>query len=230
MITNPAKSVLTMPNPSNQKINKRAAFHVAGHAAAIYLGNNQRKLPPVYFRIGFHQSFLSGQSTRIIERNQKVYFPKLEGGRLISELPFSFTDEQKFLHGDQKLAYQRAFEADIINFLAGPIAEAKYVAIRDDELISPRLLNLKSLHNYGGETAIEVVNRYFECIKKPDEDKNRLIIDLYYSAFAFVNERANWLAITALADHITAKESSHIECEEIISILKNACKEKKLIH
>jgi hypothetical protein len=33
------------------EIDSRVAYHQAGHAAAIYLGNKQKQLPAVYFQI-----------------------------------------------------------------------------------------------------------------------------------------------------------------------------------
>ncbi len=230
MNLNPAQAIFTQPNPTCQNLSRKSVIHVAGHATAIYFGNRQKGLPTPFFRINIYEDNYLEQSSRIIENKHNFYFPKLEGGRLISELPFSLTEMEKNMPTCQKFAYQEAFEADIVNLLAGPISEAKYVAIRDDEVISPRLLHLKALHSYGGETAIDIFYKYFECINESDEDKEKLIIGLYLSAFAFVNERANWLAITALADCILASQKTLIEFEDIVSVLESNHSSFKRVH
>ena len=45
----------------------------------------------------------------------------------------------------------------MINILVGPLAEAKYITQRDGELINPRLINLNTLHDYGGTSDLEGV-------------------------------------------------------------------------
>ena len=208
----------------------KTSTHVAGHAAAIYLGNKAKGLPPVFFQIRIHEDFRLGNAFGYTEHSHRFYYPKLEGGRLIDNLPLSLTDVQANMTADQKQAYRQAFEADVVNLLAGPIAEAKYVAISDDEAISPRLIDLQALQNYNGKTEIEIVHQYFECINEQDEEKEKLIINLYLAAFAFVNDRANWLAVTALANHISATEKTIIGYEEIVSLLESAYTQKMLVH
>jgi hypothetical protein len=41
----------------------------------------------------------------------------------------------------------RLFEADIINVLAGPLAEAVYLALRDNEPFNPELVNISALQH-----------------------------------------------------------------------------------
>jgi hypothetical protein len=48
--------------------------------------------------------------------------------------------------------YLIASEADIINLLIGPLAEAKHVYNRDGELFNHKLVDLKLLKNYGGSS------------------------------------------------------------------------------
>ena len=35
---------------NHAELSRKTAIHEAGHAAAIYLGNKQKQLPPVFFR------------------------------------------------------------------------------------------------------------------------------------------------------------------------------------
>ncbi|MGR9086220.1 MAG: hypothetical protein ACU841_04000 [Gammaproteobacteria bacterium] len=53
-----------------------------------------------------------------------------------------------------------------MNLLAGPLAEAKYVAPRDNELMPPRLIDLNALHFYGGSADLKVVDDY-PVIRRP---------------------------------------------------------------
>jgi hypothetical protein len=41
----------TCPINNQELIRQTAAFHATGHAAAIYLDNKQKQLPPVFFQI-----------------------------------------------------------------------------------------------------------------------------------------------------------------------------------
>jgi hypothetical protein len=64
---------------------------------------------------------------------------KLEDDRLIQALPFlplSIEKARKDISSEQMQAYECAFQDDVISLLAGPLAEAKYVAMRDGELIN----------------------------------------------------------------------------------------------
>jgi hypothetical protein len=160
------------------------------------------------------------QASECLGKSSHQYIAKLEGGRLIHTLPTSLDEATKDFSPIQRLAYERAFEADIFNLLAGPLAEANYVALRDDELINPQLLKVNALHNYGGLSDLEMINEYFECFIDSDELRERKMSELFLAAFSFVNERSNWLGITALADYILADDRNIIECDEIINVLE----------
>jgi hypothetical protein len=123
----------------------------------------------------------------------------------------------------QKQAYQRAFEADIINLLVGPLAEANYVAMRDDEPINPRLVNLNALHHYGGSSDLETINEYLDCLSANRAQREKKLSELFLAAFNFISDRSNWHAIMALADYILADCKNIIECEEIIAVLDAHC-------
>ena len=111
---------------ASQEIIRRTAFHEAGHAAAIFLENQRKNLPSIYFYIDIHNhnQLTSPALTRIC------------GGRQIDDV---LMIGRAAAVGRQDLStiadYQVAYEADIINLLAGPLAEAKYVFLRDNKLI-----------------------------------------------------------------------------------------------
>ncbi|MDI1232101.1 MAG: hypothetical protein PSU93_13210 [Methylobacter sp.] len=204
---------------AHQEVSRKIAIHEAGHAAAIYLGNQQKGLPPVFFQIFIKPLINDVQSSAFLGNPSDHYIAKVEGGRLIHTLPSSLDEATKEFSTAQKHAYQHAFEADIINLLAGPLAEARYVALRDNEPINSELVNVNALQYYGGSSDLEIVNEYLECFIDSDELRERKMTELFLAAFNFVSERPNWLAITALADFILANEENIIECNEIIDVI-----------
>src|SRR5665647_2935167 len=125
---------------------QRVAFHEAGHATAIYLNNKARNLPPVFFQIMFKD--LNGKPEEDLLTYQATHddcIARVEGGRLIELLPSSIDAlvHKTTDHNDTMVHlikdYMIAFEADIINLLVGPLAEAKHVAATDDELFNHQL-------------------------------------------------------------------------------------------
>ncbi len=210
-------------NPINHaELSRKTAIHEAGHAAAIYLGNKQKQLPPVFFQIFIKEPNsdlkLNGCVCKIND-SCNYCITKIEGGRLIHTLPSSIDEAVQGFSEQQKLAYECAFDADIINLLVGPLAEANYVAIRDDEPINPSLVSLNALNYYGGSSDLETINEYLDCLILNQNQREKKLSELFLSAFRFINDNSNWQAITALADYILADRKNIIECQEIIAVL-----------
>lgn len=211
---------------NHAELSRKTAIHEAGHAAAIYLGNKQKQLPPVFFQIFIKELNSNFQPTGCLCKSNDSCnncITKIEGGRLIHTLPSSVDEAISNFSSAQKLAYQRAFEADIINLLVGPIAEANYVAMRDDEPINPRLLTLNALNHYGGSSDLETINEYLDCLIADRAQREKKLSELFLAAFNFINDRSNWHAIMALADYILEDTKNIIECEEIIAVLDAHC-------
>ncbi len=99
-----------------------------------------------------------------------------------------------------------AFEADIINLLIGPLAEAKHVSNRDDELFNHQLVNLKALKNYGGGSDLALAHEYLESFSASKQQQDEKLDELFAVACDFVSDQANWKAITKLANYITRKQ------------------------
>jgi len=190
----------------------KTAIHEAGHAASIYLGNQQKRLPPVFFQIT-----ISGLSNR--PKNLKNCLAKVDGGRLIHTLNSSVNEAVRDFSAAQKQAYLHAFDADIVNFLVGPLAEANYLATMNDEIFSPSLLNLSALPAYGGDADLQAVNDYLDCFSDDPLMRQDKIDALFAVAFAFINERDNWQAIIALTQAILASKKDLISYQEIVSVL-----------
>jgi hypothetical protein len=209
-------------SPESDQINykeliRQTAIHEAGHAVAIHLGNRQKLLPPVFFQI-------------VVKKRDNDFSPhlpeayaygaaKVEGGRLIHTLPSSIEGATDDFSPAQKQAYQQAFEADIVNLLVGPLAEARYIASRDDEVINAYLVNLNALRYYGGTSDLELAGEYLECFIADQVQREKKIGELFMKAFAFVHHAPNWRAILALADYILASPKTVIGCEEVMALL-----------
>lgn len=203
-----------------QEISRETAIHEAGHAAGIYFGNRQKGLPVVFFQIDI-QSLKTDLHPSCLSSSPKTHCAaKIEGGRLIHTVPCSFAEATKNFTAEQKRDYECAFKADIFNFLIGPLAEAKYVSLRDDETNNLSLVHVDSLHFYGGSSDLETIKEYVECFVDRDEFWRLTIFELFEAAVQFVNEPTHWRAITHLADVILADEKPIIEYDEIVSVLE----------
>lgn len=205
-----------------ETLRKQIAIHEAGHAAAIYLGNRQKQLPPVFFQIIIKDLMHEGQwpcRAHPAVPDRMTCFAKVEGGRLIHTLPSSLTEAACRLPPSERDAFRAAFEADIVNFLAGPLAEAKYVALCDGEIFNPRLVNLDALHFYGGAADVALAKEYLDCLPLETQEKEQKLDELFLAAHHFISQRPHWRAITALADFILNAGKKAITCEEIIGVL-----------
>lgn len=205
---------------------KRVAFHEAGHAAGIHLNNKARELPPVFFKIIFKDMIdVAVTDVMSYQTTHDDCVARVEGGRLIELLPPSLESMVHELMGhnvaiSQLLQdYLMAFEADIINLLIGPLAEAKHVSDADDEPFNHLLVNLKALRNYGGSSDLALVNEYLQSFSSDQQKRDKKLDELFTIAFDFVNNDANWGAITNLANYIIAGSKNIIHCEEIVSML-----------
>jgi hypothetical protein len=203
------------------EIDKKTAYHLAGHAAAIYLGNKHKQLPDVHFQIIIKPKDEDGQQADRFERMQGKCTAKIEGGRLIQSLPISYAEYTQGLSSSQQEEYLRAFEADIMNLLAGPLAEAKFVASRDGEVFNPNIVNLSALQFYGGNSNLKIINEYMESFMLDKAAIDQKLIEMFLATFGFVNRPSNWQAISALAECIQDEPKEIIHCEDVITFFDN---------
>jgi hypothetical protein len=208
--------------------NQCIAFHEAGHAAAIYLNNKARNLPPVFFQIIFKGvSGAKDHEDLTYHATHDDSAARVEGGRLIQSLPYSVDGlAHKLIDHNEAMAplvkdYLIAFEADIINLLAGPLAEAKYIHKRDNERFNYKLVNLKSMKNYGGGSDLELALEYIESFSASKEQQDEKLDELFAAASDFVSDSSNWKAITKLANYILESGKNIINCEEVVSVLQS---------
>jgi hypothetical protein len=204
------------------------AYHEAGHAAAIYLNNKAKNLPPVYFQIVFKElSDDKDYDVIIYQATHDDSIARVEGGRLIQSLPYSIDGlAHKLIDRNEAMTplvrdYIIAFETDIINLLVGPLAEAKHAYNRDDEVFNHQLINLRALKNYGGGSDLALAREYLESFSVNRQQQEEKLDELFLDAFDFINDRANWKAITKLADYILKSNKNIIGCEEVVSLLES---------
>lgn len=201
------------------------AYHEAGHATAIYLNNRAKGMPTCYFLISYNRLTAESEERKIhLQPNEYNYIVNVEGGRLIESLPVSFTHLKRELSENNESYpphlkifsnYQIAFELDIINLLMGPIAEAKYVAENDGEIINHRLVNIPALNNYGGGFDLALIDEYLQSFSESEQERAEKLNELFKMAFSFVNDYHNWKAITKVADYILKTDRHTISYNEI---------------
>jgi len=195
---------------NTQELTQQTAFHEAGHAASIYLGNKQKRLPPVYFQIQIKKATGS----------DKLTVAKVIDGHLIQNLPIAGLDSIESLSIQDQLDYQLAYEADIVNLLVGPLAEAKYVSIRDDEAFNFNLINTQALNYYGGSSDVKKAYAYLTYFIASESLREEKMIELFSQAFQFIENRDNWKYILNLAHYILSSEKDIISCEEAVEVFE----------
>jgi hypothetical protein len=224
------RNILT-PVSSHNKLNQQKqclAFHEAGHSTAIYINNKARNLPPVFFQIILSEvPGTADHAGLICQLSHDGSAARVEGGRLIQSLPYSVDGlPHKLIDHNEVMAplvkdYIVAFEADIINLLVGPLAEARYVHERDDELFNHRLVNWNSVENYGGGSDLVLIHEYIGSFSANRQQQDEKLDELFTEACDFVCDSSNWKAITKLAKYISESEKDIISCEEVVSLLQS---------
>lgn len=199
----------TFVHPS--ELNWRTAFHEAGHAAAIHIRNQQKQLPPVFFEIHLRRSknMCSDLSAKVVD------------GVLIQNLPIAVMESFSAFSMLEQHSCQRAYEADVVNLLVGPLAEAKYVAIRDDEVFNRNLVTLDALSHYGGQSDLEKAKAYLECFIAAKDKREKKLQELLLEAFRFIDHCRNWKCILNLAHYILDSEQAVISCDEAINLFED---------
>jgi hypothetical protein len=198
----------------------RAAFHEAGHAAAIYLRNRYYNLPQIHFQI----SLLGVKQAQFLDNSQMWLgstecHAKLEGGLLLEN---RVLNERDWESSQTVVVYQQACEADVVNLLAGPLAEAKHVAQRDGECINQHLINYDALKNYGGKSDQDKSEGYLDGFKLSPVKKAEKLKELHSASFDFINQAHHWHAISRLANYILGSEKETIAYEEVVAVLEAA--------
>ena len=110
----------------------------------------------------------------------------------------------------------------MINLLIGPIAEARYVAFRDNECFNAQLINIHALQNYGGTSDLKQVHEYLNTFIAASNHHDAKLTELFNLAFQFVISPLYWKAIERLADYMLNNQDNVISCEQVIAVLDQA--------
>jgi hypothetical protein len=202
---------------NHEELKQRIAYHEAGHATAIYLYNKQKQLPPIFFEISFKSNKNATKNTDFLKQDNVA--AKVEGGCLIQNLILSFIESQYYMTASEKADYYTALNADIINLLAGSIAEANYVSLRDNEVINADLLSIEALKNYGSDFDFAKINEYLACISECPQQQRQKLNQLLSDAYEFLTHPKTWKAVKAVANFILTSQKQTISCEEVFSII-----------
>ena len=199
---------------------RQTAFHEAGHAAAIYLCNKQKQLPPVHFQINISAlDRLKDNPLNSCLFAGDNFSAAVEGGHLINSLPIAIIESASDFSTIERDEYQTAFEADMINLLIGPLAEAKFVALHDDEQFNAQLVNINALYNYGGASDLNKIHEYLNILIADKSRHQEKLAQLFDKAFQFISSPFYWKAIERLAGYIVSSKKNIISCEEAIAVL-----------
>jgi len=202
-----------------QELAKQIAYHEAGHATAIYLYNQQQQLPSIFFQIHLKNYEDIKQLTTQDINYQRAYAAEIEGGYLIENLALNLSLSSNEIHANEKKEYYHALNADVVNLLAGSIAEQNYLILRDNEIINEELLNIRSLGRYGNYSDMQKINHYLRFLSDcPVEQQQKLTL-LLKKSFSFITHPRTWKAVTAVAYYILNSQKQRIHCEEIINVI-----------
>ena len=207
-------------NPRNihpDDLHCRTAFHEAGHAAAIHIRNRQKQLPPVFFEIQVKRP----------QANEMDHFAKVVDGNLIQNLPIAMIESFSMMTDSGQHSCQRAYEADIVNLLVGPLAEAKYVALCDGEIFNLQLMNLSALRHYGGHSDLENVHYYLDYFITSKLLREKKLKELLAQAYQFIDNPRHWECIRSLANFILDSGQELISCDEAINIFDSCLAARK---
>ncbi len=200
---------------------RRIAFHEAGHATAIFFNNKAKNLPPVFFQINLKN--INGKPEEYLKARHTMHddcIVGVEGGQLVDFLPASIDAlANNTTNPDDLMPYLiKAIEADIINLLIGPLAEAKYVADTDNEIFNQKLVNLNALKHYGGSSDLALVNDYLQSFSPVKQQQDKKLDELFSVAFSFIKDQQSWAAITKLANYIIDGNKTLIGYDEVVSL------------
>ena len=120
-------------------------------------------------------------------------------------MPVALIESAHYFSATEQDAYQTAFEADMINFLIGPLAEAKYVALRDGEQFNNQLVNINALHYYGGTSDLETIYEYLDSFIGDRSRRQEKMVELFNKAFQFISSANSWsISFAVLMPQITS--------------------------
>lgn len=198
----------------------QVAYHEAGHATAIYLYNKQQQLPPIFFRIHIKkQKNIKQLATDCMTQKMPTVAAIIEGGCLIENLTLNLAVISNEMTETEKAEYYQALDADIINLLAGSIAEKNYIILRDNEVINAEMLNIQALECYGNYSDMQKIKHYLSFFSDCPFQQQQKLTRLLKQAFEFITHQQTWRSVEAVANYILDSNKQSIHCEEIFKVI-----------
>lgn len=197
---------------------RQVAFHIAGHAAAIYLNNKASFSPSSIFQIRFQQRNCDSRHRQTIQCQHIVRIDDDE--RTIQPFPRPVTRSADETDGPLRSDDLNTCDTDIINLLAGPLAEARYIHDCDNELLTRRLIDLEALKQYGGDSDLLIARQNLRNLLSVQSEQDKKLEELLTAAFYFVNDDNNWSVIIRLAEYLFKHHKKMMSSEEVASVLE----------
>ncbi len=198
----------------------RNAYHIAGRAASTFYTASESDSPCA----GFHIAITPTHSLAALNGgnsfSQHKLVASIEGGCLNERFPLASQQAGLVTLPANNETYLRNIETSIVNSLVGPLAEAKYVALRDDEVFNANLVYLGALKFYNGDAAMRAVDEYLDSFAYDVKECRKKSADLFLAAYSFVNSNPRWEAISQLADFIHQQKQGAISYQAIAAILE----------
>ena len=201
---------------------QRSAYHEAGYAVAIHFNDRLKKLPKVFLK-----NILDNLDCTLSSRPSTGLYDcivGIKGGRLIPDIYTDYAVSsgcRDALIARLTEGYRLVFEANMVNLLIGPLAEAKFVARLDNEVFNQELFTVNSLKNYGGEADLAIVNDYLQHYSVDPHEREEWMRQFLIQAFYFVDDRENWKTIAELGCYILARHGQSLSCEDLAAVLDN---------
>ena len=199
---------------------EQRAFHEAGHVTALYRCKKHNNFPDSFFpddiKLLCSNKRLSTNPFQY--KHGKIALP-ISGERNIIPPPVSLIETRKLKPLFDKNTYQPAYEANIINLLAGSLAEAKYISLRDDESFNAHLIHVNALEFYSGTFDLENAYVHLENYINVPQMPHEVMSKLFKKAFAFIDAPTNWKVIASLANYILKNNKKIVSCAEAFAVL-----------
>lgn len=119
----------------------------------------------------------------------------------------------------EKADYHIALHADIVNLLAGSVAEANYVSLTDNETLNAHLLSIHALNNYGSKSDLKKIDEYLQYMSTNPLQQKQKLSQLLIQTFEFIADPKTWKAVKAVAHFILTCKKQTISCEEVFMVI-----------
>lgn len=192
---------------------KQYAFHNAGHLVAIYVNDGNKQLKHANFPIKLNDvNSVDTDSVHQAIRNGRRNGVFSNTGCSMQSIAVAVEEASPGYFGastaiDPDRETENLLEAEIINLLAGPLAEARYIHDEDNEPMTHHLVDLEALKSYGGCEDLALVQENLSVLSQDPSECERKLAELFKTAFDFIVNELNWKVVSQLAESLYRKKS-----------------------